>query len=371
MVEGSATSWCTVHRDRISRNLELALELVPKGRQFCAVLKADAYGHGIAQVAPLIQEQGVTIIGFTSNAEARAIREAGFKGTMIRLRAATPQEIEGALGDHVQEQVASVATARQLRKHLDAGQLRTGAHLALNAAGMSREGLEISTENGQDVCRAILDIMGGDICGICSHFPSNEPGQLRLSSAQFQRQAAFIFENSNLKRTETRVHAGSSLTLISDVDVQSDMYRCGAILYGILRPDLGFRPTMDLEARVISLQDYPQGVSVGYDRACRLERDCRLACISIGYENGFRRVAHDNSVVAVRSTLAPVLGKISMNAIVADVTGIEDVEVGDTVGVFRDSEVAPILPHMAEVQFRTIMADLYTDWGRRNHRVYR
>lgn len=371
MQEGSATSWCTIHRDRISQNLELALGLVPEGRKFCAVLKADAYGHGIAQVVPLIREQGVDVVGITSNAEARAVREAGFDGRLIRLRAATFQEIESALHNHVEEQVASIATARHLRVLLDAGKLRSGAHLALNAGGMSRDALEISTAGGQDTCREILATLGAGIHGICSHFPSNAPRQLRQNADQFQQQAAWVFKNSDLKRSETLVHAGSSLTLISDVDTETDMYRCGAILYGILKPDLGFRPTMDLEARVVSLQDYPQGMTVGYDRGCRLERDCRLACISIGYENGVRRVAHEGSVVAIRDELAPVLGKISMNAIVADVTSIKGVAVGDTVGVFRESEAATIPPDLAETQFQTIMADLYTDWGRRNHRVYR
>ncbi len=371
MREGSATSWCTIHRDRISQNLELALGLVPEGRKFCAVLKADAYGHGIAQVVPLIREQGVEAIGITSNAEARAVRGAGFDGRLIRLRAATPQEIESALHYRVDEQVASIATARQLRALLDAGKLRSGAHLALNAAGMSRDALEISTAVGQGTCREILATLGANILGICSHFSSNAPAHLKQSADQFQQQVAWVFENSNLKRNETLVHAGSSLTLISDVDIETDMYRCGAILYGILKPDLGFRPTMDLEARVVSLQDYPEGMTVGYDRSYRLQKDCRLACISIGYENGFRRVAHEGSVVAIRDELAPVLGKISMNAIVADVTSIKGVAVGDTVGVFRESEAATIPPGLAETQFRTIMADLHTDWGRRNHRVYR
>ncbi|SFM05364.1 alanine racemase [Shimia aestuarii] len=371
MRDVNPTSWCTIHRDRISRNLELALGLVPDGRKFCAVLKADAYGHGIAQVVPLIREQGVETVGITSNAEARAVRDAGFDGTLIRLRAARLQEIEGALDDRVEEQVASVTTALQLRALLDAGKLRTGAHLALNTAGMSRDALEISTADGQNTCHEILAALGANIHGISSHFPSNEPAHLGQIADQFQQQAAWVFKNSNLKRRETLVHAGSSLTLISDVDVTTDMYRCGAILYGILRPDLGFRPTMDLEARVVSMQDYPQGMTVGYDRAQCLYRDCRLACISIGYENGFRRVAHEGSTVAIRDTLAPVLGKISMNAIVADVTGIRDIAVGDIVRVFGEGDAAAILPERAETQFRTIMADLYTDWGQRNHRVYR
>ncbi|MBO9466561.1 alanine racemase [Tropicibacter sp. R15_0] len=371
MRDANPASWCTIHRDRISRNLELALRLVPEGRKFCAVLKADAYGHGIGQIVPLIREQGVETVGITSNAEARAVRDAGFDGTLIRLRSATLQEIESALDDRIEEQVASVATAQQLRALRDAGKLRTGAHLALNTAGMSRDALEISTADGQSTCHEILATLGSEIHGICSHFPSNDPAHLKQNADQFQQQAAWVFENSDLKRSETLVHAGSSLTLISDVDIETNMYRCGAILYGILKPDLGFRPTMDLEARIVSLQDYPQGMTLGYDRACRLDRDSQVACISIGYENGFRRVAQEDSVVVIRDRLAPVLGKISMNAIVADVTGIKNVAVGDVVGVFGESDVAPILPELAETQFRTIMADLLTDWGQRNHRVYR
>lgn len=371
MSESCPTSWCTIHRDRIAKNLELALGLVPKGRRFCAVLKADAYGHGIAQVVPLVREQGVSHIGITSNAEARAVREAGFDGSLIRLRAATPQEIEGALEDRVEEQVASLATARQLGAHLKAGRLRTCVHLSLNAAGMSRDALEIAGATGRDTCRAILDELGSHIGGICSHFPSNDPAQLRQSSELFQQQVAWVFENSALNRRDVLVHAGSSLTLISQTDITTDMYRCGAILYGILKPEWGFRSTMDLEARIVSLQDYPRGASVGYDRASCLGTDRRLACISIGYENGFSRLARDGSVVAIGNAQAPVLGKVSMNAIVADVTDLEEVHVGDTVCVFGGSGANPILPHVAEAQFQTIMADLYTDWGRRNHRVYR
>lgn len=364
-------SWCTIHRGRISKNLELALGLVPAGRKFCAVLKADAYGHGIAQVVPLVQEQGVTCIGITSNAEARAVRDAGFAGTLIRLRTATPQEIEGALEDTVEEQVASVSTARSIRSHLKADRYRTRVHLALNASGMSRDALEVSTEAGQETCRQILDALGENIGGICTHFPSNLPHQLVQSSGVFQQQVTWVLENSNLRREDVCVHAGSSLTLVSGVEIETDMYRCGAILYGILKPESGFRSTMDLGARVVSLQDYPKGSSVGYDRASQLDQDRRLACISIGYENGFSRIAHENCSVAIKGELAPVVGKISMNAIVADVTGVKAVQVGDKVSVFGGKDGALVTPQMAEAQFQTILADLFTDWGLRNHRIYR
>lgn len=362
-------SWCEIHCDRISRNLELARGLVPEGRQFCVVLKADAYGHGISKVAPLAMEQGVSSIGITSNAEAQAVRRAGFGGRLIRLRAATPAEMLAALPDRVEEQVGSLLAARALETIARDGRVR--AHLALNAEGMSRDGLEIGTRGGRGVCLEILERLRGQIVGICTHFPNNDPAALGQSSALFEQQVRWVCDSGGMRRSDLIVHAGSSLTLISGVPVHTDMYRCGAILYGILKPELGFRPTMDLKARIVSIGDYPKGNTVGYDRACALTRDRRLACISIGYANGIARASHDRGAVVIRGALAPVMGKISMNTIVADVSELQAAAVGDEVCVFGGNPAAPITPPMAERQFGTIMADLYTDWGGRNHRIYR
>ncbi|PUB12731.1 alanine racemase [Yoonia sediminilitoris] len=365
------SAWCLIDRDRISRNLELALGLLPQGVRFCAVLKADAYGHGIAQVVPLLREQGVPCIGITSNAEARAVRAAGFTGTMIRLRAATPQEIKGALKDGVEEQVGSLATARQLRAIHGAAKTISGLHLALNADGMSRDGLEIATKAGQQECLQILDEIGQRIVGVCTHFPANDPEPLQESAALFTQQVSWVCDNSQLERSALLSHAGSTLTLLSGVPVGTDMYRCGAILYGFLKPELGFLPTMELQARVVQVGDYPAGSSVGYDRDSRLEADRRLACISIGYAGGYGRIAQDRGAVLIRDQLAPVLGKVSMNTIVADVSDIAAAQIGDVATVFGGSGPQAIGPDRATAQFGTILPDLFSDWGMRNPRIYR
>lgn len=365
------SSWCEIHCDRISRNLELTLGLIPDGVHFCAVMKADAYGHGIDRVVPLLLEHGVSRIGITSNAEARAVRDAGFSGRMIRLRAATPQEMEAATVARVEEQVGSLWAAKQLRQIIGSGSMSTGVHLALNSGGMSRDGLEVSTKAGQKDCRAILDEIGPNITGICTHFPTNEPAPLSQSSDLFKRQVAWVCDNSDLNRSDLLVHAGSTLTLLSGEQVETDMYRCGAILYGILNPELGFRPTMELKSRVVHLGDYPKGASVGYDRDGRLDTDRRLACISIGYAAGYSRIAQDRGVVLIRGKHAPILGKVSMNSIVADVTEIIDIQVGDEAIVFGGEGPVAIGPDAAVTQFCTILPDLFSDWGMRNPRTYR
>lgn len=364
-------AWCEIYLDRFSKNLELALDLVPQGTRFCAVLKADAYGHGISQTVPLVREQGVDCIGITSNSEAREVRNTGFAGSLIRLRAATQVEIDQAVHDRVEEQVGSLQTARYLSVLIKSGRYQMGAHLSLNAKGMSRDGLEISTVAGQETCRRIVGTLGEKIVGICSHFPSNDKEHLRQNSKLFQQQVDWVLANSKLKRKDLLIHAGSSLTLISEEHVKTDMFRCGAILYGILKPELGFLPTMELKARVVSIGDYPMGTTVGYDRSKLLEQDGRLACISIGYANGFRRNGFERSIVSINGNSCPVVGKISMNTIVADVTEMKEVQVGDEVVIFGGAHANKIGRDSAEHQFETIMADLYSDWGLRNPRKYR
>jgi len=371
MSEPVPSSWCEIHLDRISSNLELTLGLLPQGTSLCAVMKADAYGHGINRVVPLLLEQGVTKIGITSNAEARAVRIAGFAGRLFRLRAATPQEVESALVDDVEEQVGSLVAARQLRDSFETGRAHAGVHLSLNACGMSRDGLEVSTEAGQGDCHEILKLIGPHVVGICTHFPSNEPMPLRQNADLFHQQVAWLFANSDLDRSKVLVHAGSSLTLLSGALIETDMYRCGALLYGVLNREQGFRPTMDLRSRVVHLGDYPKGATVGYDRDFLLSEDRRLACVSIGYAAGYSRIAQDRGAVLIRGCPAPVLGKVSMNSIVADVTGIADVQVGDEATVFGSDGTASVDPGTSVEQFGTILPDLFADWGMRNARFYR
>lgn len=363
-------AWCEVHRDRIEANIRIALARVPKGRRFCAVLKADAYGHGIATVVPLVRAHGIDCIAITSNAEARAVRDAGYTGQLIRLRAATPVETRAALPDRVEEQVGTVEAAENLAT-LKASGAPVRAHLSLNAMGMSRDGLEIGTDEGRAACRAILDRLGDSITAICTHFPDNAPDELRASAALFQQHADWVLDQGNLSREGTLVHAGSSLTLVSDQPVQTDMYRCGAVLYGILKPDWGFQTTMTLKTRVVSVADYPAGATVGYDRTCVLDTPRRLACLSIGYANGVRRAGQNTGTVLIGGHEAPILGRISMNTTVADVTGLDGISVGDPAAIFGGSHDTRGALDTAEAQFGTIIADLYTDWGLSNHRIVR
>lgn len=361
-------SWCEISLPQIASNLTRVLRRLTQGTRLCAVVKADAYGHGIENVVPLLIAQGITHIGISSNSEARAVRDVGFEGSILRLRTAAPQEVEIAMDYRVEEMVGTVEGLQSLVEILGEEALPK-LHISLNANGMSRDGLELSTVSGREACAEILDLAARHVVGLCTHFPSNDPKDLTDSSARFQDDLSLIFANSSLRREDVIVHGGSTLTLASEQDPNTDMMRCGAILYGIAGPRPEFQPTLTLKSRVTSVGDYPKGSTIGYDRTACLSHDGVLASISLGYANGYCRQLAGRGEVLIRGHRLPVMGKISMNTIVVDVTTLPDVTIGDEVVAFGRQGDERIGDREIERLSGTIMADLFSDWGQRNPRV--
>ncbi len=361
------SAWCEISPVQISQNLRHTLDRLPAQTRLCAVIKADAYGHGIENVVPVLMAQGVRHIGISSNAEARAVRVAGFTGAILRLRTATPDEVESALGDDVEELVGSEEGLRAIRDRLG-GRALPKLHISLNANGMSRDGLELSTQQGRRACGNILKLGGGRIVGLCTHFPSNHSDELAENIARFQQDIAWVFANSSLRRQDVLTHAGSTLTLASGCDPQVDMMRCGAILFGIAGPSAEFHPALTLKSQVISVGSYPKGSTIGYDRTAVLRRDRRLASVALGYANGYSRQLAQGAEVLIRGQNCPVMGAISMNTIVADVTELPEVAISDEVVAFGQQGGREIGSQTIERLSGTIMADLFSDWGQRNPR---
>lgn len=353
---------------QISRNLRQTLSRLPEHTRLCAVVKADAYGHGIENVVPLVIDQGVDHIGISSNAEARSVRDAGFGGRILRLRTATPDEVQGALCYAVEEMVGSEGGLQAILDRVGEGALPP-LHLALNADGMSRDGLELSTGQGQKACGRILERAGRHIVGLCTHFPSNHPAELEENIDRFQQDLAWVFANSKLRRQDILTHAGSTLTLAAGMDPKVDMMRCGAILFGIAAPGPAFHVALTLKSRVISLGSYPRGSTIGYDRTTVLRRDRLLASIALGYANGYCRQLSKGAEVLIRGQACPVMGAVSMNTIVADVSDVPGVLIGDEVVAFGQQAGRKICGESIERWSGTILADLFSDWGQRNPRV--
>lgn len=359
-------AWVEIDLDRLRANIRAVRARLPETCRYCAVVKADAYGHGLDRVTPILAVENVEYAACATNADALSLRRGGFTGRLMRVRGAAPREAQSARELNVEELATSAAAASDLAN----AERPTPVHLPLNAGGMGRDGLELSTEAGRAEARRILTMDGIRIVGLTTHFPLNSPSDLAASRERFLADVKWCLAEGGLERDQVIVHAASSLGLLAGAEIEFDMVRSGACLWGIVGPRPEFQNVMALRSRITSVNHLPRGATLGYDRTCRLDRDSRVANVSIGYANGIRRTMANRSEVVVRGRLAPLLGKISMNGVTVDVTDIPDVAAGDTVTLFGEDGGARITRAMMEAASDTIMADLYCDWGRSNTKRY-
>jgi alanine racemase len=331
--------WIEIDAAAFEHNLT-ELERTVGRTPICVVVKADAYGHGLDLLMPSILRKKVRLLGITSNDEARIAREKGYGGRILRLRSATGDEMEDAVGDRVEELVGNPDYAAELDKIAAHKGARIRTHLILNSAGMSRNGLELATEEGRTAAGGVVGQKHLRFVGVMTHFPVEEAQDVRGGLAHFHRDCDWLFSQTSLRREGVTLHVANSFATLNVPESHLDMVRCGATLYDDLY-GANFRQVMSLKSRIASINPYPQGNTVAYDRTFRLERDSWLANIPLGYSDGYRRIfSHANQVPAeARTTYAliaghkiPVIGRVTMNTVMLDVTDFHsEVKLGDEV----------------------------------------
>lgn len=369
---GAFNAWIEIDPAIFENNLRLVEAALVGDPKICAIMKADAYGVGIDLVMPSIIKARIPYVGIASNEEARMARTCGYKGRLMRVRAATLDEIHDALRYDVEELVGNLAQAQAIGASARKRGRTLRVHLALNSAGMSRNGIEMETEQGRQDAEALAKIEGLRIVGLMTHFPTEDRVDILQGVDAFKVQAAWMFARTALRREDVLLHAANSYAVQHIPEAHLDMVRPGGALYGYGgTPKPPFAHVASFKSRVASVQAYPAGDTVSYDRTCVLKRDSLLANIPVGYSDGYRRAYSNKGAMLIRGQRAPVMGNVTMNTTMVDVTDIPGVQADDEVVLFGKQGDAEIT--LAEVERITgvILADQYTVWGTSNPKILR
>ena len=340
--------WIEVDSAAFETNIDTLRGLIGPSR-LCAVMKADAYGNGIALLIPSIIAKRVTDVAITSNDEARVARQLGYRGRLYRIRLATPEEMEDGFRFNIIEAIGNPEAAARLAamwQRRKPGRALP-VHLALNAGGMSRNGVELSTGYGKADARAMLALKSLKISGAMTHYPSEEAPDILAQLARYKQDLAWL-QGEGLPAAGLLRHTANTFAALLHPETRLDMVRVGGAIYG----DPGsvktsaFMPVPAIKSRVAAVNHYPAGQTVAYDRTFRLERESWLANIPIGYSDGMRRgFSHANrpefpvdsrnhSEVLIRGRRAPIVGRVTMNTMMVDVTEHRDVRLDDEVVLF-------------------------------------
>lgn len=333
-------------------------------------MKADAYGNGIDLLMPSIIKLNVPCIGIASNDEAKVARAHGYKGVITRVRLASADEIRSGLPYQIQELVGSLDKAKEISQIAKQNKQTIDVHLALNAGGMDRNGLDVASEQGKQEALAILKLPNINTVAIMTHYAFEDEAFVRERLALFNEQAAWLIKAGKLNRKKLTLHTANSFATIAVPESHLDMVRPGGLIYGdTIDAKPAYKKIMSFKSKVASIQSYSKGTTVGYDGAYTLTRDSRLANLPFGYSDGYRRVFTNKGHVLINGHRVPVVGKTSMNTTMVDVTDFPDIKAGDEVVIYGKQGDNEITQAEIEEINDALLADLYTIWGNSNPRL--
>ena len=374
-------TWAEIDLDALAQNFREVRKAADPKAMVCCVVKADAYGHGAVRVAREFASLGADWFAVSNLEEALQLRRAGIE-TPVLVLGYTPADKAGTLSlENVSQCVYSLEYARDLSRFAQEAGVKVNIHLKIDT-GMSRLGFyyqdisrdEAAVEEVKEAC----SLPGLVPQGIFTHFAVSDEGQ--AGDAFTMRQFGCLKEMiESLARAGVNFpvrHCANSAGVFDYPLSHLDMVRAGIVLYGLYpsgelrsRPDL--KPALALKSVVSHVKTLLPGDTVSYGRKFTAQHEMRVATVPVGYADGYPRLLSPGGAeVLIGGKRCPILGRICMDQLMADVTALDQVRVGDTVTLIgRDGEEEITADELAEKE-GTINYEVVCALSKRVPRVY-
>src|SRR6266404_6292629 len=329
-------TWAEIDLDALASNFRVIRELVGPDVKVMAAVKANAYGHGAAECARRLEAQDVDWFGVALPEEGVELRGAGITKPILCLGGFWAGQEAVCL----QERLTPVVYRPDMIESLDRAARDSGVvadvHLKVDT-GMGRLG--VRAEALQEFCETLKRSRNIRLDGLMTHLAAaDDPNREDFTRRQLDRfaQAVSVFRERGF--TPTHLHGANSAAAFAFPESRGNMVRPGATLYGFIRdvlppniPVPPLRPVMSVRSRIMLLKRVDKGEMLGYDCTYETTRESLIATIPIGYDDGYSRALSNRGQVIVRGEFAPVVGRVSMDLTLIDVTDIAGVSLNDRV----------------------------------------
>lgn len=335
VTRANTNAYMEVDLDAFKRNLEVTKKIAGKSK-VCAVLKSDAYGAGIVNVLPVIIAEKIPCVAITSNEEARVVRKGKYKGEVIRIRTATKGEIQDGLKYNITEVLGNLEQAQFYDSLAKKMGKKFPIHIKLNSGGMDRNGVDLSTQKGKDDAVKIATLPNLKVEGLMTHYPYDDVEKVKELTKKFDKDTEYLIKAAKLDRSKLTLHAAASYGAVQVPESRYDMIRPGKLIYGYGGgdPKLPITQVMSYRSYVAAVNEYPKGSTVTYDGTYTLTRDSKLANIPVGYNDGYAKSFSNQGHVLIHGHKVPVVGRVTKNTFMVDVTDYQDIKAGDDVVLF-------------------------------------
>jgi alanine racemase len=372
---------CAAMRRNYARLRGLATD-----RKMLAVVKADAYGHGATITAKLLDACGADWFGVATVEEGIELRSVGIRKPILLLGGLYMSDPADLVEYKLTPSVSSTARldtyaecARRSGKPID---FHLKIDTGLGRLGMPPELLKPFLEHLQ---RLNVDGRSGRdalrLSGVFTHFACAEDLIATQTHEQVNRFSHALACMHSLGFTPEWVHVSNSAALLAHLDIAENLVRVGALLYGYCLPLLVpagmallplpvFEPVLSFKTRVVFLKDQPVGAPIGYGASYYTRRPSRIATLPVGYADGLNRALSNRGRVVVRGCYARIVGNISMDLTLIDVTDIPNVSVGDEVTLIGKADGCSITAAEIARDLGTIPYEILCSIGKRVPRIY-
>jgi alanine racemase len=339
-------TWAEVSLSKLRQNFRVVKSHVGNGVTVCAVVKADAYGHGAVECARALEQEGASWLSVTSLDEAIPLREAGIRTRILLMTGFWPGEEAEIVRLRLTPTVWEAGQIESLNRVASAAH-SLPIHLKVDT-GMGRLGAAI--EDLPAVCKLLKGASHLVLEGISTHLASSEVLDAVSVQEQLQRfaQAQLLLRDAGFD--PPLVHAANTGAVIARAEALYNMVRPGIALYGYHLPferagkevtdtttNLSAVPVLNWKTRILSLRKMPANQALGYGGTYVTKSDTNIAVLPVGYADGLNRQLSSRGRVIVRDNYAPIVGRVSMDLTLADVTNIPGVAVGDEVVLLGSS----------------------------------
>ncbi|HEX8147338.1 MAG TPA: alanine racemase [Pyrinomonadaceae bacterium] len=336
VLAGGRPTWAEIDLDALAWNFRAVRGRVGPGVKVMGVVKADAYGHGAAGCARRLEAEGADWFGVATPEEGFALRRAGVSRFVLSFGGFWEGQAEGCVAEGIVPVVYRLDTARALDAAARAAGVVADIHVKFDT-GMGRLGVRY--DEAAEFAEALRPLRHVRVDGLMTHFAAaDEPRRDCFTAEQLGRfrEAVAAFRSRGFNPTYE--HMANSAAALAHPETRGNMVRPGGVLYGLWRdvlpPHAGapeLRPVMSLRTRVTLLKRVHAGETLGYGCTYEAAREMTVAIVPAGYADGYARSLSNRGRVIIRGVYAPVVGRVSMDLTLVDVTGIDGVRVGEQV----------------------------------------
>jgi alanine racemase len=368
-------TWAEINLDSLAFNFRSVKQFVGENLAMMAIVKADGYGHGAGRCARRLEAEGADWFGVALLEEGLELRENRIKTPILCLGSFWAGQEKTLLENDITPVIYQTETAELLNRAAREKKIIADVHVKVDT-GMGRIGVRF--DEVKMFAEKLRKFKNLKIDGLMTHFATAD----NLSESDYTNEQINKFKQTvaifnSLGFCPTYQDLANSPGAVAHKNSRGNMVRIGGILYGlggdvlpegIVKPEL--KPVLSLRTRITLLKRVPKGETLGYSRTFRTEKDSLIATVPVGYQDGYRRSLSNIGRAIVNEIYVPVVGRISMDWTILDVTEAANVKVNDEVILIGESGTLKVSAEDLAKQTNTISYEITCGINRRVPRKY-